>query len=81
MAKINTKECTKCNKELSITEFYKSSQNRMPYDVLCMRLADKIMHLQTLEREQIIKAYNQRAIDQFEGKLMTGEKYFDKNYI
>jgi hypothetical protein len=64
-----------------LIEFYKSSQNRMPYDVLCMRLADKIMHLQTLEREQIIKAYNQRAIDQFEGKLMTGEKYFDKNYI
>ena len=64
-----------------LIEFYKSSQNRMPYDVLCMRLADKIMHLQTLEREQIIKAYNQRAVDQFEGKLMTGEKYFDKNYI
>ena len=64
-----------------LIEFYKSSQNRMPYDVFCMRLADKIMHLQTLEREQIIKAYNQRAVDQFEGKLMTGEKYFDKNYI
>ncbi len=64
-----------------LIEFYKSSQNRMPYDVLCMRLAEKIMHLQTLEREQIIKAYNQRAVDQFEGKLMTGEKYFDKNYI
>jgi hypothetical protein len=64
-----------------LIEFYKSSQNRMPYDVLCMRLADKIMSLQSLEREQIIKAYNQRAVDQFEGKLMTGEKYFDKNYI
>ena len=64
-----------------LIEFYKLSQNRMPYDVLCMRLSDKIMHLQTLEREQIIKAYNQRAVDQFEGKLMTGEKYFDKNYI
>ena len=64
-----------------LIEFYKSSQNRMPYDVLCMKLAEKIMHLQTLEREQIIKAYNQRAVDQFEGKLMTGEKYFDKNYI
>ena len=64
-----------------LIEFYKSSQNRMPYDVLCMRLAEKIMYLQTLEREQIIKAYNQRAVDQFEGKLMTGEKYFDKNYI
>jgi hypothetical protein len=53
----------------------------MPYDVLCMRLAEKIMYLQTLEREQIIKAYNQRAVDQFEGSLRTGIDYYEQNYI
>ena len=64
-----------------LIEFYKSAQNRMPYDVLCMRLAEKIMQLQTLERDQIVKAYEQRAIDHAEGNLRTGEEYFDKTYI
>ena len=64
-----------------LIEFYKLSQNRMPYDVLCMRLAEKIMYLQTLEREQIIKAYNQRAIDQFEGSLRTGTDYYEQHYV
>ena len=64
-----------------LIEFYKSSQNRMPYDVLCMRLAEKIMSLQSLEREQIIKAYNQRAVDQFEGSLRTGTDYYEQNYV
>lgn len=64
-----------------LIEFYKLSQNKMPYDVLCMRLAEKIMYLQTLEREQIIKAYNQRAIDQFEGSLRTGTDYYEQNYV
>jgi hypothetical protein len=53
----------------------------MPYDVLCMRLAEKIMYLQTLEREQIIKAYNQRAVDQFEGSIRTGTDYYEQNYV
>ena len=35
MAKINTKECIKCNKELSITEFYKSSQYSGNRDYYC----------------------------------------------
>lgn len=64
-----------------LIEFYKKSQNRMPYDVLCMRLAEKIMELQSLEREQIIKAYNQRAVDQFEGSLRTGTDYYEQTYI
>jgi hypothetical protein len=64
-----------------LIEFYKSAQNRMPYDVLCMRLAEKIMQLQTLERELIVKAYEQRAIDQQERNLRTGEEYFDKTFI
>lgn len=64
-----------------LIEFYKSAQNRMPYDVLCMRLAEKIMHLQTVERDQIVKAYEQRAIDHAERNLRTGEEYFDKTYI
>ena len=64
-----------------LIEFYKSSQNRMPYDVLCMRLAEKIMSLQSLEREQIVKAYEQRAIDQSERFLRTGEEYFDKTFV
>ena len=61
--------------------YYKKAQHTMPYDVLCMKLAEKIMQLQTLEREQIIKAYNQRAIDQFEGSLRTGTDYYEQNYI
>jgi hypothetical protein len=46
-----------------------------------MRLAENIMHLQTLEREQIIKAYEQRAIDQEERNLRTGEEYYDKTFV
>ncbi len=53
----------------------------MPYDVLCMRLADKIMELQSKEREQIITAYNQRAVDQFERNLRTGESYYEDTFI
>jgi hypothetical protein len=64
-----------------LIEFYKVSQNRMPYDVLCMRLAEKIMSLQSLERDQIVKAYEQRAIDQEERLLRTGEEYYDKNFV
>ena len=64
-----------------LIEFYKSAQNRMPYDVLCMRLAEKIMHLQSLERDQIVKAYEQRAIDYAERNLRTGEEYFDKTFV
>ena len=64
-----------------LIEFYKKSQNRMPYDILCMRLAEKIMQLQTLERELIVKAYEQRAIDQQERNLRTGEEYFDKTFV
>jgi hypothetical protein len=64
-----------------LIEFYKSAQNRMPYDVLCMRLAEKIMSLQSLERELIVKAYEQRAIDQEERNLRTGEEYYDKTFI
>ena len=64
-----------------LIEFYKKSQNRMPYDVLCMRLAEKIMQLQTLERELIVKAYEQRAIDQEERNLRTGKEYFDKTFV
>ena len=64
-----------------LIEFYKKSQNRMPYDVLCMRLAEKIMSLQSLERELIVKAYEQRAIDQEERNLRTGEEYFDKTFV
>ena len=64
-----------------LIEFYKSAQNRMPYDVLCMRLAEKIMHLQSLERDQIVKAYEQRAIDHAERNLRTGEEYFDKTFV
>jgi len=64
-----------------LIEFYKLTQNKMPYDVLCMRLAENIMHLQTLEREQIIKAYEQRAIDQEERNLRTGEEYYDKTFV
>ena len=64
-----------------LIEFYKSAQNRMPYDVLCMRLAEKIMHLQSLERDQIVKAYEQRAIDQAERLLRTGDEYYDKTFI
>ena len=64
-----------------LIEFYKKSQNRMPYDVRCMRLAEKIMQLQTLERELIVKAYEQRAIDQEERNLRTGEEYFDKTFV
>lgn len=64
-----------------LIEFYKSAQNRMPYDVLCMRLAEKIMHLQSLERDQIVKSYEQRAIDHHERLLRSGEEYFDKTFI
>ena len=64
-----------------LIEFYKKSQNRMPYDVLCMRLAEKIMHLQTLEREQIVNAYEQRAIDHAERNLRTGTDYYEQNYV
>jgi hypothetical protein len=53
----------------------------MPYDVLCMRLAEKIMSLQSLERDQIVKAYEQRAIDHAERNLRTGEEYFDKTFV
>jgi hypothetical protein len=53
----------------------------MPYDIFCHRLADKIMELQGLEREQLIKAYEQRAIDQFEGSLRTGTDYYEQTYI
>jgi hypothetical protein len=71
-------------KQTALTElinYYKRTQNTMPYDIFCHRLADKIMELQGLEREQIIKAYNQRAIDQFEGSLRTGTDYYEQNYI
>jgi hypothetical protein len=61
--------------------YYKKAQHTMPYDVLCMRLADKIMELQTLEREQLIKAYEQRAIDVEERNLRNGEQYFEQNYV
>lgn len=64
-----------------LIEFYKVSQHRMPYDVLCMRLAEKIMSLQSLERDQIVKAYEQRAIDQSERLLRTGDEYYDKNFV
>jgi hypothetical protein len=64
-----------------LISYYKKSQNIMPYDVLCMRLADKIMELQSKEREQIITAYNQRAVDQFERNLRTGESYYEDTFI
>ena len=71
-------------KQTALTEliqFYKENQNKIAYDVLLHKLVDKITHLQDIEREQIIKAYEQRAIDQAEGYLRTGYEYYDKTYL
>lgn len=71
-------------KQTALTEliqFYKENQNKIAYDVFLHRLVDKIMNLQEKEREQIIDAYNQRAIDFHERILRTGEEYYDKTYL
>jgi hypothetical protein len=39
------------------------------------------MELQGKEREQLIDAYEQRAIDFHERNLRTGTDYYEQNYI
>ena len=53
----------------------------MPYDVFCHKLADKIMELQGKERDHLIDAYEQRAIDFHERNLRTGEQFFNQTYL
>lgn len=64
-----------------LIQYYKENQGNIAYDVLLHKLVDKITHLQHNEREQIIKAYEQRAIDQAEGYLRTGEQYYNETYL